>query len=97
MYSLAVVQEISDLKTLYEENSSDVKYFVLVNCGGTIDLVDLLEPEDDVIFFIIDSHRPTDLCNIYSNGQIRLMWQLEDDCDVPQFQDIFQEDEVIKW
>lgn len=92
-YTLAVVQGISDLKSVYQENADQVKCFVLINCGGTIDLIDVLEPEDDVIFFVLDSHRPTDLCNIYSNGQIRLLWSPDDDSDVPEFQEIFREDE----
>lgn len=95
LYTLVVIQGINDLKTAYNENCEDVKYFVFINCAGTIDIVDTLEPEEDVVFFVLDSHRPTDLCNIYSNGQIRLLWQSEEDVDVPEFNDIFREDEVI--
>lgn len=71
-----------------------MKYFVLINCGGSLDLVEVLEPEEDVIFFVLDAHKPTDLCNIYSDGQIRLLSKLEEDNDVPGFADIFREDEV---
>ncbi|KAK4878289.1 hypothetical protein RN001_010795 [Aquatica leii] len=92
-YTLSVVQGVNDLKNVYRENAEQVKYYVLINCGGTIDLVDVLEPEEDVVIFVLDSHRPTDLCNIYSNGQIRLLWTAEDDLDVPEFQEIFCEDE----
>lgn len=45
---------------------------MLINCGGTLDLIDILEPEEDVIFFIFDSHRPTDICNIYSSSQVNI-------------------------
>lgn len=48
-----------------------IKYVILINCGGTIDIVENLEPEEHVVFFIADSHRPTDVCNIYSlNDQV---------------------------
>lgn len=47
-----------------------VKFVVLVNCGGTVDIVELLEPEESVIFFLLDSHRPTDLCNVFSSSQV---------------------------
>lgn len=67
---------------------------MLINCGGTIDLVDVLEPDEDVVFFVIDSHRPLDLCNVYSNGQIRLLANVEEDQQIPEFHDIFREDEV---
>jgi cell division control protein 45 len=43
---------------------------ILINCGGTQDIVELLEPQPEVVFFIVDSHRPTDVCNIYSESQV---------------------------
>lgn len=70
-----------------------MKYFVLLNCGGTLDIVELLEPDEDITFFVLDSHRPTDLCNIYSERQIQLLWKHEDDSDVPAFEDVFSDDE----
>lgn len=94
LYSLAIICGIQDLKRTYSENCENVKYFILINCGGSIDLVDVLEPEEDVVFFVLDSHRPLDLCNIYSNGQVRLLANIEDDQQIPDFHDIFREDEV---
>jgi cell division control protein 45 len=32
----------------------------------------LLQPEDDIIFYICDSHRPLDVCNIYSDNQVSI-------------------------
>lgn len=94
LYTLVIVTGSVDLKTAYRENCEDVKYFVLINCAGTIDIVETLDPEEDVIFFVLDSHRPTDLCNIYSNGQIRLLWDAEEDGDIPDFHAVFREDDV---
>lgn len=94
LYTLDIVRGVSDLKRIFSENCDDVKYFVLINCGGTVDIVELLDPDDDIIFFVLDSHRPTDLCNIYSNGQIRLMWNMEEDIQIPDFHDIFREQMV---
>jgi hypothetical protein len=29
------------------------------------------------VFFVIDSHKPTDVCNVYNNGQVRWMpWDI---------------------
>lgn len=92
LYTLAVVRGLEDLKSAYRENCEDVKFFILINCGGTIDIVEELEAEDDVTFFILDSHRPIDLCNIYSNGQVRLLSSSEEDSGVPDFHDIFREE-----
>lgn len=47
-----------------------MKHIVLINCGGTLDIIEILEPNDDIIFFIIDSHKPTDVCNVYSSSQV---------------------------
>lgn len=88
-----MVRGVEDLKITFRENCNDVKYFVLINCGGTLDIVELLEPEEEITFFVLDSHRPTDLCNIYSERQIQLLWKHEDDSDVPAFEDVFSDDE----
>lgn len=84
---------MDNIKTTFRENCKDVKFFVFINCGGTLDIVELLEPEEEIIFFILDSHRPTDLCNIYSEKQIRLLWKHEEDGDVPAFEDVFSDDD----
>ncbi|XP_072934113.1 cell division control protein 45 homolog [Epargyreus clarus] len=91
-YTLVPVGGISELKTAYEENNEEIKYVVLVNCGGTIDLVDILQPEEDVVFFVLDSHKPTDICNVYSDGQVRLVYKDEEE-NIPNFDDIFRDDE----
>lgn len=69
-YTLVPVGGIAELKTAYEENHEEIKFVVLINCGGTIDLVDILQPEEDVVFFVLDAHKPTDVCNVYSDGQV---------------------------
>ncbi|XP_044260178.1 cell division control protein 45 homolog [Tribolium madens] len=92
LYTLTVIRGVEDLKRSYRENSTDVKYFVLINCGGTVNLVDLFEPEEDAIFFIIDSHRPTHLDNIFSDGQVRLLWTPEEDSEVPDFHSVYRDE-----
>lgn len=65
-----------------EDQSNDPanrKYVVMINCGGTMDVVDFLDPPENVVFFIADSHRPTDVCNVYSDGQIRLLMKPDQD------------------
>lgn len=75
-YTLVPVGGIADLKTAYEENNEEIKFVVLVNCGGTIDLVDILQPDEDVVFFVLDAHKPTDVCNVYSDGQASYLFIL---------------------
>lgn len=70
LYSLVPVMGISGLRRAYTEHKNDVKHIVLINCGGTVDVVDLLQASEDVTFYICDSHRPYDVCNIYSTDQV---------------------------
>ncbi|XP_046385805.1 cell division control protein 45 homolog [Ischnura elegans] len=93
VYTLVPIQGISDLKNAYNENRCEVKYVLFINCGGNIDIVELLEPDEDVVFFVADNHRPTDVCNVYSNGQVRLLMQPTSDEGIPNFDDIFRDDE----
>lgn len=95
LYTLAVVQGKDDIRQAYSENCEDVKHFVLINCGGTIDIAEEVQAEDDVVFFILDSHRPIDLCNIYSTEQVRLLGLPEEEALVPDFEDIFREEVML--
>lgn len=57
-------------------------------------MVDLLRPNESVVFFILDSHRPYDLCNIYSENQIRILGKPDEDNEIPEYNDIFRDDSV---
>ena len=89
-YTLVVVDFVEDLKSLFDEHRADEKYVIFINCGGTLDLVEIIEPEEDITFFILDSHRPIDVCNIYNDTQVVLLSKLEDSESVPEFCDIFR-------
>lgn len=71
MYSLIPVMGFSGLLRAFNDHRADIKHVVLINCGGGVDIVELLQPDEDVVFYVCDSHRPYDVCNIYSNGQVR--------------------------
>lgn len=70
VYSIVPIMGIAGLQRAYAENKDDVKYVLLINCGVCLDIVELLRPDEDVTFFICDSHRPMDVCNIYSDSQV---------------------------
>lgn len=72
VYSIVPIMGIAGLRRAYTENKDDIKYVLLINCGGCLDIVELLDPEADVTFFVCDSHRPMDVCNIYNEGQVIL-------------------------
>lgn len=70
IFTVAPILGVKSLKRTFDNNKADCNIFLFVNCGGCVDLVELLAPEDNVLFFVCDSHRPLDLCNIYSDSQV---------------------------
>lgn len=45
-------------------------YFILINCGANVDLLDILQPDEDAIFFVCDTHRPVNVVNVYNDTQV---------------------------
>ncbi len=83
------------------EAGAALRHVLLLNCGATVDLVqDLaLDDEEDelhehlrrLVIFVADSHRPVDVCNVYNDGQVRLLMRQEQEEAVPQYEDIFRD------
>ncbi|XP_061673278.1 cell division control protein 45 homolog [Syngnathoides biaculeatus] len=92
-YTLVPVMGWQDLGTAFLEHRDQFRYFVLINCGANVDLLEMLQPEDDCIFFICDTHRPVDVVNVYNDTQIKLLIKQDDDLGVPSYDDIFQDEE----
>ncbi|ESO91700.1 hypothetical protein LOTGIDRAFT_206668 [Lottia gigantea] len=93
LYTIIPVTGKSELERAYIENSEGIKHVVLINCGGGVDLVELLQPEEPVKFYICDSHRPIDIHNIYNAVQIKLLIKQEELTDVPEYDVVFRDDE----
>ncbi|XP_065085250.1 cell division control protein 45 homolog [Ochlerotatus camptorhynchus] len=91
LYSIVPIMGISGMVRAYNENKDDAKFVLLINCGGCIDIVDVLQPVEDVTFFICDSHRPYHICNVYSDAQVQIIGELGHDDKVPSFEEIFQD------
>ncbi|MBN3306836.1 CDC45 protein, partial [Amia calva] len=92
-YTLVPVKGWQDLETAYLEHKEQFRYFVLINCGANADLLETLQPEDDTVFFICDSHRPVDVVNVYNDTQIKLLIKQDDDLGVPAYDDIFRDED----
>jgi cell division control protein 45 len=73
IFTFVPILGVKSLKRTFDNQKDDCNIFLFVNCGGCLDLVELLAPEDQQIFFVCDSHRPLDLCNIYSESQVGLI------------------------
>ncbi|XP_020499577.2 cell division control protein 45 homolog [Labrus bergylta] len=92
-YTLVPVKGWQDLGTAFLEHKEQFKYFVLINCGANVDLLEMLQPDDDAVFFICDTHRPVDVINVYNDTQIKLLIKQDDDLGVPSYDDIFRDEE----
>ncbi|KAF4790345.1 Cell division control protein 45 like protein [Turdus rufiventris] len=97
-YDLIVTQRVlllvaSDVDALCACKILQFKYFVLINCGANVDLLEILQPEEDTFFFVCDSHRPINVVNVYNDTQIKLLVKQDDELDVPAYDDIFRDEE----
>uniref|UniRef100_A0A667Y2F0 CDC45 cell division cycle 45 homolog (S. cerevisiae) n=1 Tax=Myripristis murdjan TaxID=586833 RepID=A0A667Y2F0_9TELE len=92
-YTLVPVTGWQDLGTAFLEHKEQFHYFVLVNCGANVDLLEMLQPDEDSVFFICDTHRPVDVINVYNDTQIKLLIKQDDDLGVPSYDDIFRDED----
>ncbi|XP_076005483.1 cell division control protein 45 homolog [Genypterus blacodes] len=92
-YTLVPVKGWHDLGTAFLEHKEQFRYFVLLNCGVNVDLLEMLQPDEDSIFFICDTHRPVDVVNVYNDTQIKLLIKQDDDLGVPSYDDIFRDED----
>ncbi|XP_059533104.1 cell division control protein 45 homolog [Myotis daubentonii] len=92
-YTLVPVSGWQELETAFLEHKEQFRYFILINCGANIDLLDILQPEGDAIFFVCDTHRPVNVVNVYNDTQIKLLIKQDDDLEVPAYDDIFRDEE----
>ncbi|XP_072044064.1 cell division control protein 45 homolog [Amphiura filiformis] len=92
-YTVVPVSGRQDLERAYLEHSEQLKYVVMINCGANMDILEVLQPEEHVQFFICDSHRPIDLFNIYNDTQIRLLMAPDEDDNIPAYEEVFRNEE----
>lgn len=97
LYTVLPISRRQDLEDSFAAHSQVTKNIILINCGATLDLIDLLQPPEDTVFYIIDSLRPLEVRNVYNGIQIKIIC-LQNELgieqkSVPEFEDIFDEDE----
>uniref|UniRef100_A0A4W5QWG5 CDC45 cell division cycle 45 homolog (S. cerevisiae) n=1 Tax=Hucho hucho TaxID=62062 RepID=A0A4W5QWG5_9TELE len=92
-YTLVPVIGWQDLGTAFLEHKEQFHYFVLINCGANVDLLETLQPEEDSIFFICDTHRPMDVVNVYNDTQVKRMIKQDDYLGVPSYDDVLRDED----
>ncbi|XP_057620599.1 cell division control protein 45 homolog [Chionomys nivalis] len=91
-YTLVPVSGWQELETAFLEHKEQFSYFILINCGANVDLLEILQPDEDSVFFVCDTHRPVNVVNVYNDTQIKLLIKQEDDLEVPAYDDIFRDE-----
>lgn len=84
-YSLVPVQGYSHVASLLRgigESNNDIRTVILVNCGAIVNLGNLL-PWDrpDLACYVIDSHRPIHLANVYDKERVFVLHDEEEDME----------------
>jgi cell division control protein 45 len=51
----------------------------MINCGGMVDTTLFIDPPVNVTMYIIDSHRPLNLDNMFSSTQVAVFDDNEDE------------------
>jgi len=92
LYTLIPVGGKTDFYNSFKNNIEGVKFCVLINCGANIDICEFLDPPKDVVFYVLDNHRPVDVTNIYNDGQVRLLMKQDALEEIPEYEQIFRED-----
>ncbi|GFT20456.1 cell division control protein 45 homolog [Nephila pilipes] len=91
LYTLIPVNGKSSLEEAFNRHKDQAKCVVMLNCGCKMDIIEVLDPPDDIVFFIADSHRPVNVYNVYSETQIRLLMNLDDCEGIPPYNEIFKD------
>lgn len=45
----------------------------MIDCGGTVDLAELLSISPEMMIYLLDSHRPYNLHNVFDNSQLAIL------------------------
>ncbi|XP_037090497.1 cell division control protein 45 homolog [Pollicipes pollicipes] len=92
LYTLIPIKSPDDLRQSFKDNVGLVRLVILINCGIMMDLVAELDPPNDVTVYVLDSHRPMDVNNVYNDGQIRIVSPVTPEDAVPPFADLYRSD-----
>ncbi|KAL5263917.1 hypothetical protein ACHWQZ_G005111 [Mnemiopsis leidyi] len=91
-YTLIPVDGKSHLESAFRTHSDQNTVIVLIDCGGNINVSEELEPLPDSQVYVLDSHIPYDLDNIYDGDVVKVVIPESFDLEVPRYEDIYEED-----
>lgn len=93
-YTVVPVESMDGLCKSFEEYRNSIDTLVMLNFGNSINIPKLLNPPENLTFFILDSHRPINVYNFYKNPQVKLYFNHREDTElnIPPKSMIFRKD-----
>lgn len=70
---VAGYDDIVAANDLFIQGRNEIRSVVLIDCGATVDLGELLSVSSEMMIYLVDSHRPYNLCNIFGNSQLAVL------------------------
>ncbi|KAJ2960378.1 hypothetical protein NQZ79_g4190 [Umbelopsis isabellina] len=92
-HKIVPVSSYSDLKeanTELVQTDDELRSIVMINCGGMVDASLYIDTPANVTMYIIDSHRPLNLDNLFSGTQVAVFDDDEDDENAKELMDAYE-------
>jgi len=94
-HTIVAVQTKTELEEALKDYHKHYTHFILLNCGGTLNLLDIMEEtgieENNII--VIDSHRPININNVYVEESVHVYMRWEEIEMLPKLDDILFDEE----
>ncbi|CAI2347981.1 unnamed protein product [Caenorhabditis sp. 36 PRJEB53466] len=92
-HSVLAVDGWDSIDKIFEASQEQKCYYVLVNCGATRSLGRLKIPPAATVY-VIDTHRPYHIENVYDNEQIYLLLKETErkELELPEAESVFRDD-----
>ena len=90
IYTLIPVSSLQDLTDAFHKHHSQANSVVTINCGAVTPLQETLSLSDIPLLpiFVIDSHRPLDLDNVYGSDQVKIILREGDTVSIPNLDEV---------
>ncbi|OLL23973.1 Cell division control protein 45 [Neolecta irregularis DAH-3] len=73
IHPVAGYQDLEKANRELVQDDEELKFIFMINCGALIDLVGYLQPRQGLTIYVIDSHRPWNLDNLFVEGEV-VVW-----------------------
>eukprot|EP00053_Salpingoeca_punica_P005568 m.55304 g.55304 ORF g.55304 m.55304 type:complete len:584 (+) comp13303_c0_seq1:398-2149(+) len=89
---IASIEDVTRLRGTFQ--AEQVRSVVLINAGGAWDLLTDFEAEDgqpnaNITFYVIDSHRPLNLANVFDSSRVIIFDDGQTEESIPAFDELF--------